>query len=190
MSFSFALVRNRKIWIWLKAKLFPNVPGLAALLLMFEQGGQPSLAKKIFSTLPYYVIYMSHTSEIRVGYVSLISVLWTHKQGCCSQYSVWLKIFLSAALPQYTEITVFLKKFNTFWCFMLSESQHSSEHSPFKDQSNFGQRTPFPTWDFFCSLKDFLASVLGSCETPAAGDNAGLFPPPGKKGDLTERPTL
>lgn len=42
----------------------------------------------------------------------------------------------------------------------------------------------------FFSLKDFLASVLGSCATPAADDNAGLFPPPGKKGDLIERPTL
>lgn len=157
---------------------------------MFEQGGQPSFAKKIFNTLPNDVICMSHTYEIRVGYVSLISVLWTHKQGCFSLYSVWLEIFLSAALPCYTEITIFLEKFNTSWCLLLSESQHFPEHSPFKDQSNFGQRTPFSTWDFFFSLKDFLACVLGSCATPAAGDNAGLFLPPGKKGDLIERPIL
>lgn len=35
------------------------------------------------------------------------------------------------------KITFFQEKFNTFWCFLLSESQQSSEHSPFKEQSNF-----------------------------------------------------
>lgn len=100
--------------MWLRIKLFPDVAGLAALLLMFEQGGQPSFAKKIFSTLPNYIICMSHTYEIRVGYVSLISVLWTHEQGCRSLYFVWLEIFLSAALPQYTAITFLLEKFQYF----------------------------------------------------------------------------
>lgn len=35
------------------------------------------------------------------------------------------------------KITFFQEKFNTFWCFLLSESQQSSEHSPFKEQLNF-----------------------------------------------------
>lgn len=55
---SFPLARNGKVWLGIK--LFPVVPGLAALPLIFERGGQPSIAKEIFNTLPNYFVHVLH----------------------------------------------------------------------------------------------------------------------------------
>lgn len=106
------------MWIWLRIKWFPVVPGLAALPLMFEQGGKPSIAKEIFSTLPDYVIHVLHTrihmKSVGVGDVSLISVLWIQKQSCCSPHSVWLETFLSCCFAPIHRNHLFPRKIQYF----------------------------------------------------------------------------
>lgn len=153
---SFPLARNWKMWILLRMKLFPFVPSLAALPLTFEQG-QPSIAEEIFSTLPNYVIHVlhTHTHTYEIGWRG-----WWEPYFCDADTKAELLFPILCVIRDFSllllcsdtqKITFFQEKFNTFWCFLLSESQQSSEHSPFKEQLNFGQRNPFPTWDVFLS---------------------------------------
>lgn len=147
---SFPLARNWKMWIWLRIKWFPVVPGLAALPLVFEQGGQPSIAEEIFSTLPNCVIRVLHTHV----HMKSVGVGWCEPYFCAADTKAELLFPILYVIRDFSrlllcsdtqKITFFQEKFNTFWCLLLSDSQQSSELSPFKEQSNFGQRAPVPT---------------------------------------------
>lgn len=165
-------------------KWYPVVPGLAALPLIFEQGGQPSIAKE--STLPDDVI-----RSVGVSSMSLISVLQTQKQNCCSPYSVSLEYFLSCCFAPIHRKSSFSQKNS-----ILSDASCCQRSSnllstlPSKSNRIWAANSLSHLRGFPFSLEDFLASVLGSCVTPAAGDNGSLSLPCRKRSDLIERPTL
>lgn len=148
---SFLLARNGKVWLGIK--WFPVVPGLAALPLIFEQGGEPSIAKEIFSTLPNYFVHVLHThiciKSVGVGDVSHISVLWMQKQSCCSPYSVWLETFLSCCYAPIHRKSPFSKKNSILSDVSCCQRAYNLLSTlPSKSNRILGRELPFPLETF------------------------------------------